>query len=72
MIKKTLDYKYVTDLSDYKKIDVVLKNRPVFDEHYIFVYLSQTRWSVEHTQTMILLRFKYFNICLKCNTFTRW
>jgi len=35
---KTLDYKYVTDLSDYKKIDVVLKSRQVFDEHYVFIY----------------------------------
>ena len=52
MIKK--HYKYMTDLLDYKKIDVVLKNRRVFDEHYIFIYLSQARWSVEHTQTIIL------------------
>jgi len=52
----------MTDLLDYKKIDVVLKNRRVFDEHYIFIYLSQARWSVEHTQTIILWRFKYFNI----------
>jgi len=29
----------VTDLSDYKKIDVVLKSRRVFDEHYIFIIL---------------------------------
>jgi len=49
-------------LSDYKKIYVVLKNRRVFDEHHMFIYLSQTRWSVEHMQTIILLRFKYFNI----------
>jgi len=35
-ITKTLDYKYLTDLSNYKKIGVVLKNRRVFDEHYIF------------------------------------
>ena len=30
----------MTDLSDYKKIGVVLKNRWVFDEHCIFTYLS--------------------------------
>jgi len=33
--KIPLDYKYVTNLSDFKKIGVVLKNRLVFDEHYI-------------------------------------
>jgi len=37
----------VTGLSDYKKIGVVLKNKRVFDEH--FISLSQTRWSIEHT-----------------------
>jgi len=52
----------VTDSSDHKKIDVLLKNKRVFDDHYRFIYLSQTRWSVEHTQTIILLCFKYFNI----------
>jgi len=31
--KKTLDYRHVTDVFDYKKIGVVLKNRRVFDEH---------------------------------------
>jgi len=45
----------VTDLSDYKKIGVVglLKNRQVFDQHYIFIYLSQTRWSIENTHTCL-------------------
>jgi len=55
--KKILDYKYVTDLSNYKKTDVILKNRQVFDEHYILISLSQTRWSAEHMKTIILLRF---------------
>jgi len=27
----------VTDFSDHKKLGIVLKNRQVFDEHYIFV-----------------------------------
>jgi len=36
---------------------MLYKNRRVFDEHYIFIYLSQTRWSVEHMQTIILLRY---------------
>jgi len=31
--KKTLDYKHVTDVLDYDKIGVELKNRRVFDEH---------------------------------------
>ena len=44
----------MTDLSDYKKISVVLENRQVFDEHYIFIYLSQTKWSIEHTYTQKL------------------
>jgi len=43
----------VADLSDYKKISVVLKNRQVFDEHYIFICLSQTRWSIEHTHKQL-------------------
>jgi len=30
--QKTLDYKYVTDLTDCKKISVVLKNKQVLDE----------------------------------------
>jgi len=47
--QKILDYKYVTDMSDYKKIGDVHKNRQEFDEHYIFIYLSQTRPSTEHT-----------------------
>jgi len=62
----------MTDLSGDKKNSVVLKNRRVFDEHYIFIYLTQTRWSTEltHTQTIILLRLKTFQYDLKCNTFT--
>jgi len=63
-LQKTLDYRYVTDLSDYKKIGVVFKNRRVFDEPSIFIYLFQTRWSTEHTHTrvqrIILLRLKIF------------
>ena len=43
----------MTDLSDYKKIGVVHKNRRVFGERYIFIYLSQTRWSTEHTHARI-------------------
>jgi len=39
--KKTLDYKYLTGWSDYKKIGV-RENSRVFDEHYIFIYVSQT------------------------------
>jgi len=35
--QKTPDYKHMTDLSDYKKIGVVLKNRWVLDEHYILL-----------------------------------
>jgi len=38
----------MTDLSDYKKIGVVFKNKWMFNEHYIFIYLSQTRWSMQH------------------------
>jgi len=40
----------LTDLSDYKKIGIVHKNRQVFDEHYIFIFWSQTRWSMEHSR----------------------
>jgi len=35
-LHKTLDYKYVTDLSDYKKIGVVLQSRWVFRTLYIY------------------------------------
>jgi len=38
-------------LSDDKKIGVVFKNRRVFDEHYVFIYLIQTRWSIERRHT---------------------
>jgi len=34
--EKTLKYKYVTDLSDYKKLGALLRNRPMFDEHCIY------------------------------------
>jgi len=40
----------VTDSSDCKKIDVVFKNRRVFDVNYMFIYLSQTWWSIESTR----------------------
>ena len=35
-LHKTLDYKYVTDLSDYKTIGVVLESRRVFRTLYIY------------------------------------
>jgi len=62
---KALDHKYVIYLSDYKRIDVYRKNRRVFDEHYIFIYLPQTRWSMEYTRTRKHLFFyalKFFNM----------
>jgi len=34
--KKTLDHKYMTDLSDYKKIGVVLRSRRVFLTLYVY------------------------------------
>jgi len=34
--KKTLIHKFVTDLSDYKKIGVVLRRRRVFRTLYIY------------------------------------
>jgi len=34
--KKTLDHKYVTDFSDYKKTGVVLRSRWVFRTLYIY------------------------------------
>jgi len=46
----------VRDLSDYEKIGVVqyLKNRGVFDENTVSIYLPQTKWSMGHTQKMIV------------------
>jgi len=34
--KKTLDHKYMTDLSDYKKIGVALRSRRVFRTSYVY------------------------------------
>jgi len=61
--KKTLDYKCVTDFSDYKKIGVVLKNRlPLFHEHYILIVSDHQM--VDRTRTHKQLFFyglKSFN-----------
>jgi len=59
----------VTDLSDYKKIGDVPGGCFM---NIIYIYLSQTRWSTEHThtQTIILLHLKIFQYDLKWNTFT--
>jgi len=37
----------MTVLSDYKKIGVVLRSGRVF--RTLYVYNSQTRWTIEHT-----------------------
>jgi len=75
--KKTLDYKYVTDLSDYTKIGVVglLKNRRIYGKRYIFNYLSQTRWSIEHTNRHTSdYSFTSYNIskCLEVQHLYTW
>ena len=44
-------HKYMTDLSDYKKIGVVLKNRQVLDEHHTFICLYQMVQTVERRHT---------------------
>jgi len=69
--KDTLDHKYETDLLDYKKIGVVLKNRWVF-EHYMYLFVSDQMALRTHAQTIILLRLKIFQCGLKRNTFTTW
>ena len=65
-LKKALDDKYMTNLSNYKKIAVVFKNRRAFtdDEHYIFICLPQTRWSIEHTvrKRLFFHTLKSFNM----------
>jgi len=71
--QKTLDCKYVTDLSDYKKIGFELKNRQVFGEHYtVYLFVSEQIVHRTHTRKRLTYSFtpKIFQSDLKCNTFT--